>query len=72
MLSKVVIVFVGTYPKPSNGVAFPLTDCAVTSTNTHGIDWLLGVNALKVKARVMGIRLEEVICGFCLVLNIAR
>ena len=65
-----VIVFVGTDPEACNGVVFPLTDRTIASTNTHGIDWLLGINALKVKTRMVGVRFEEVIGDFCLVLNI--
>ncbi len=60
----------GSDKVPNNSITFPYIYRSIASSDSHGPKGILRVNALEMKARVIGILFEKAIAGFCLILYI--
>jgi hypothetical protein len=49
---------------PKNCIALPNTYCSIVQSDSHRINGFLRVNALEVKARIVGIHFEKAVGGF--------
>ena len=70
MSKEVVIVLVGADKVPQNRIAFPYAYCSIASSDSHGPKRFLRVNALEMKALVVGILSEKAVVGSCLFLYV--
>ena len=72
MSQEVIVVFVGADKKPNNSITFTYTHCSITISDSSEPKGFLRINALELKARVIGILFEKLIGDFCLLLYIIR
>ena len=70
MSQEVVVVLMGADKVPQNSIAFPYAYCSIASSDSPGPKGFLRVNALAMKALMVGVFFEKAIVGSCLVLYI--
>jgi hypothetical protein len=65
-----VVFFMGSNKVPQDSIAYPYANYSIAPSNSCGIKGFLRVNALEMKAGVIGILFETIIGGICLILYI--